>query len=96
MLQNRATGEWLLLHYRQGAVLTRDVVEGAERIGQLTPSLKRSLGLREVRRDASQAAPQNAGMEAARRLRANTIEKRLRDERASGLRHQRLRAECAR
>ena len=40
MLQNRDTGAWLLLRYRQGAVLTRDVVEGAERIGQLTSFFK--------------------------------------------------------
>ena len=40
MLQNRDTGAWLLLHYRQGAVLTRDVVEGADRIGQLTSFFK--------------------------------------------------------
>lgn len=40
MLTNRATGEWLLLHYRQGAVLMRDLVEGAERIGQLTSFFK--------------------------------------------------------
>jgi hypothetical protein len=40
MLQNRETGAWLMAHYRQGAVLTREVLWSAEQIGQLTSFFK--------------------------------------------------------